>query len=218
MRQDITNINFHLTTFCNMSCPDCCCNIPYIAKSEKRFFSIEYIQQAAKLFHGINRIHLTGGEPTAHPEFDTISQHAREWFGCEVLSLETNAVLAPKKMESLEHFDLIQISHYTAKSFIRGDYAYDNTEQVNRVVSHFAGRTPKIVVGEITHVDRSLRPGTTMCDMGHSETAAYCDGILYPCCVSPGIFPKIGIPLTENWRAEIKSVLPPCHNCFFAKP
>lgn len=217
MRQDITSINFHLTTFCNMACPDCCCNVPNIPKNEKRFFSIEYIKAAARILHGINRIHLSGGEPMLHPQFDLISANAREWFGVNVLSLETNAILAHQKMESLAHYDFIQLSHYTAASFVRGDYVYDNTESINRVREHFAGRKPDVIVGEITHVERTRR-GTTMCEIGHSESASFCDGILYPCVVSPGLFPKIGIPLTADWQSEIKEVLPPCHNCFFALP
>lgn len=217
MRQDITSINFHLTTFCNMSCPDCCCNIPNIPKKEKRFFGLDYIQSAAKILHGINRIHVTGGEPMLHPEFDLISANAREWFGCEVLSLETNAILAKQKLDSLSHYDFIQLSRYTPDSFVRGDYAYDNTEIVSWLVDHFAGRKPDIVVGHITHVERTKR-GNTMCELGHSHGTAYCDGILYPCVVAPGLFPKVGIPLTDDWQSRIKEVLPPCHNCFLALP
>lgn len=217
MRQDITSINFHLTTFCNMSCPDCCCDIPNIPKRDKRFFSLEYIRDAAAILYGINRIHFTGGEPMMHPEFDTISRNAREWFGCEALSLETNATLARQKIDSLEHYDFIQLSHYTPASFVRGDYNYDNTEVVDYVKEHFAGRKPNIIVGEITHVERTKR-GSKMCELGYSESASYCNATLYPCVVSPGIYPKIGIPLTENWQTEIKNVLPPCYNCFLALP
>ncbi len=213
MRQRITNINFTLTTFCSMQCPDCCCNITAMKNAEKRFFNWEYLENAARYFYGMERIHLTGGEPTLHPKFIEWAPLFKELFGCEKLTIETNGFAFKRAPWAFMHFDEIYCSHYTAGSF---EGSPDNTEEIEYLRTYLGENSARMIVGEIKHLSRDIR-GKNMCSRGWSETVGYSNGKVYPCCVASGIPARdVGIPLTVNWRKEILDVAHPCDICFFA--
>lgn len=228
MRQEITNINLTLTTFCSMKCPDCCCNITAMKNSDKRFFSFEYFENAAKYFYGIERIHLTGGEPTMHPDFVKFAQSFKELFGCKRLTIETNGFFIKHREHEIyvlaHYFDEVYFSHYK-KDMYPG--CEDNLYLINKlrmykemdnfVCNGNGAKLCDIIVGEIDHISREKR-GTKMCHRGYSETLGYSNGKLYPCCVASGIPENdVGILLTENWREEILNIHAPCEICFFAE-
>jgi len=178
---------------------------------DKKFFDWEYIKHAAEHFYGMDRIHITGGEPTMHPDFANIVPYLKQVFGCNRLTLETNGFGFKKFPKVFNFFDEIYCSHYTAGSFVGSP---DNTEEIEFIRDYVY--LTKIIVGEIKHESRENR-GTKMCSRGWSETLGYCNGKVYPCCVASGLPARdTGIPLTKNWRQEILEVVHPCDICFFA--
>jgi hypothetical protein len=209
MRQEITNINLSLTTFCNMKCPDCCCNITYMRNKDKRFFDGDYLINAARFFYGMDRIHITGGEPTIHPKFQEYAPLLKDLFGCRRLTLETNGWGFMRFPDVFKCFDEIYVSHYTKETFASSP---DNTEAIS-FIKNYLPDTTKLIVGEVVHTPRDRR-GEGKCDRGYSETVAYSNGKIYGCCVAPGLDVDTGIKITENWRNELPE--PPCNKCFFA--
>lgn len=209
MRQPITSVNLTLSTFCNMKCPDCCCNITNMRNQDKRFFDWDYLVNAAKYFYSIERVHITGGEPTIHPKFQEFIPKLRVLFGCGLLTLETNGWGFNRFPEVFRHFDVIYVSHYTEDTFVNSP---DNTAEINFIKSLLPEST-KLIIGEVVHTPREKR-GTGKCSRGHSETVAYSNGKLYGCCVAPGLNIDTGISITNSWRENLPE--PPCHECFFA--
>lgn len=63
----IHTVNLDMTTHCNKRCPDCCAGVGI--NRELRHHPWEYFEQAATWIYGMKRVNLTGGEPTAHPQF-----------------------------------------------------------------------------------------------------------------------------------------------------
>lgn len=206
----IENINYVITTDCNRMCPDCCCNIP-----NKQLYNIswEEILETSKFFKGINRINLTGGEPSLHPEFSNFVPKLKNIFECEFLTIETNGYGFKKFPETFKYFDWIQATSYDENSYKE---SYDNSDDINFIKSYLSNSKTKVVVGKVIH---SLRQGIgngKICDRGLSETVSYEKGFLYPCCVSSGIENSKNIKLTNNWRKEILTVPLPCDRCWFS--
>ena len=77
-----------ITTRCNRRCVDCCAGIGINRVLQHHSWS--YFQRAAKHFYGIDRVNLTGGEPTAHPQFEEYVPGFKALFGCRLLTLSTN--------------------------------------------------------------------------------------------------------------------------------
>lgn len=205
------SINFTITTACNLACPDCCCNIP---SKPSRHISLADMETAAALLAPIERVNLTGGEATLHPQFDVISQFAKVWFRCARLTVETNAARSDwhRVAEALARFDEIVATEYTAATY--PGCPVDNRPNIEAL--RRALPSSRILVSAVRHVPRHLRPGTKPCSLGTGESVAYCDGLLWPCCVAPGIPEAVGIPVTANWREEIARVSCPCAHCWFA--
>lgn len=209
MTRGIKAIHLSLTTHCNMACPSCSCRVP--ERRNKTHFDWAYIENAAQYFRGIARLTVTGGEPTVHPLFCEFVPKLKSAFHCGMLILETNGHGFGKLPDSaFLKFDALHVTHYTDQCF---PGCPDNTEAVEYAISHFDSKL-RLVIGKIKHVPRGRR-GSTMCGRGESDIAAYCDGLLYPCCAGPGVGAE-GIPLTDKWPTEILNVPMPCGKCWFA--
>lgn len=223
MRQPITSIAISLSTFCDMKCPNCCCAMQILSNKQKHFFDLCYLLQAARLFYGIDRIHITGGEPTLHPDFLDIVPRLKHLFGCNKLTIETNGFGFERFKNQLSvflNFDTIYFSHYR-KDFYEG---FEDNEHLiagflDWIDEYVVTGVPEVVVGEIDHVDRSLRPGKNICHRGTSEAVAYVDGKIYPCCIGSGLDTKVCLENPgPDWRERILEINPPCEECFFALP
>lgn len=181
---------------------------------DKKFFDWEYLENAAHYFYGLDRIHLTGGEPTIHPKFEEFVPKLKKLFGCNRLTIETNGFLFKRNPGIFAYFDELYCTHYRADSFPGSP---DNSEDIAYIKEYWKS-VPMIKIWDIDikHVSRAER-GTKICPRGTSETLGYANGKLYPCCVASGLPERdTGIPLTENWRTEILDVVHPCDICFFA--
>jgi Radical SAM superfamily len=98
-------LNYQITTLCNRMCPDC---IVGIRRGHGLHLGLDYIRDTAKFLYGkFERIQITGGEPTLHPEFGYISQEIKKMFGSELLTLETNVSGLSNQVGHLSYYDNI---------------------------------------------------------------------------------------------------------------
>lgn len=211
MVRDIQCLCLHLTNVCSMRCPDCTASIPEVPRDNRTFYAMDYFERAAPYFHGIERLNLTGGEPTLHPQFPALAGAMRALFQCQKLTIESNGYGFRRFQDAFSHFDKVYPSHYTAASY---PGCPDNTDDIEFLRRLYPD---KVHANETVFTPKSTR-GTRMCFRGRSETVAYANGRLYPCCVGPGLPVPHGIPLTPNWRVEILSASMPCSACWFAEP
>lgn len=200
---EIDMVNFWLTSYCNLACPDCCVNVPNYKNPEH--FSIDYIRESARYFEGIYHLRITGGEATMHPDFMKIVPELREWFKCSLLTLATNGYKVIEYSDILCHFDDVLCSLYPNNrkevEFLRKNNFFKANDRAATPQEHIPMRR---------RAEKS-RP----CNRAN-EAVAFVNGLLYPCCIAPDFLGCTGIPLTENWKEEILSVPIPCENCIFA--
>ena len=210
MSRLIQSINYSITSNCDRMCPHCCMNL---LEKEPWEASWDYIVDSAKYFKGIRRIHLTGGEPTLHSQFCEIVPKLKKLFQCGILTLESNGWGFQKFPEIFKEFDVIQVSHYMKNSYIG---SWDNTDDVEFIKSFLKETNTIVLVGDIIHIDRNVRNNGLICDRGTSETVAYYDSKLFPCCVGPGLKDSPSITLSDKWEKEIRDIDIPCNTCWFS--
>lgn len=201
-----TRIIFWLTSRCNLNCKNCAYGVGRTAPSFEATW--DYVEQAAQFFRGIEHIQISGGEPMLHPQFSEWSLKFKDLFQCRELAIETNAILAMQHERALRCYDAIKATRY---------HPDVNGMQIDWLLSKF----PEKVVTSAepaNHTSIDLRPGLVPCGRGTMETAAYCNGLIYRCCIGPGPEGAVGIQPSERWQDELKYVKLPCQNCWFAIP
>ena len=212
MHDKITCIQISLTTFCNMSCPECCYGMQIIPKEKKSFVTWEYLENAAYYFKGIETINLTGGEATIHPILKEWLPKLKELFDCKYLTLDTNGMKFNRNPEMYGYFDRIYVTRYHEGMF---DGCPDNLDKIEFLQEYYKDRPNLIHINEITHIPRDKKGGNP-CYRAYSGTLHYSEGRLFPCCTGAGLDTLVYISLTDNWRDDINKVYPPCNDCFFA--
>ena len=211
--REITGLNLAITNYCNLACPDCCCNVPHLPAYEH--VTWDYLVSAAPYLGGLHKINITGGEPLLHPHFDAWAPVLKGLFHCELLYIETNAFLAPKHTKALSCFDKIFASRYTAATYAEGQtpYACDNTA----VIAWLERQLPeRLVVNDMQHKPRSLN--RQPCPRAFAPQVAYWFGRVYPCCIGPGAEGSPSVELSPTWKADVATLQPACEGCFFAEP
>ncbi len=202
----ITGVTIEMTTHCNRRCPECCAGVGINRVLQHHPW--EYFEQAAKVLYGIERINLTGGEPTAHPQFAEFVPRFRELFGCKLLTLSTNGYRVANYLDLIaEEFDQVDFSDYGDNRDVLGLLRL----RVWKVNVYDAG-----LLG-VNHISRATR-GTGSCFRACKESGmvAYADGKLYGCCVAPGVNPALGWSPGVNWREVVEQAPLPCFDCWFA--
>ena len=194
----ISLVSVDLTTACNRSCPDCCCDIPNRPSVHHPW---EYFERLAPYIYGVHRVHVTGGEPTAHPQFGEFIPRFKDLFGCQELTIYTNGFRVRENAAAMKCFDRIYATRYP-----------DNTDAIQWLSDEFGAQ-----VGDAVHVSRSHRGGGRPCHRGLGDSATYSDGRMFPCCVGPGIPGAQSIELTGDWRDRLRSVPVPCEDCWFSQ-
>lgn len=99
--------HLEITSNCNANCPGC-----WGPPKEIENRSLEYFKQAIKNLKsfGLNRIILTGGEPTLVPKIDEFIKYAKEELGLDVV-LQTNGANLIKLLPIIaSHLNTIAIS------------------------------------------------------------------------------------------------------------
>lgn len=211
----VDSVNYTLTTHCNMSCPDCCAGITAMDKVKRKFHNWEYIENSARYFYGMKNVNITGGEPSVHPKFTEFAPKLKDLFGCDTLSIWTNATMFKRKSDAFKHFDVIHVSNYTKDSW---DGSPDNTENIEYLKEYLKDYPIEINVAKVIHTPLTKR-GNKPCFRATktSRTVEFVDDMIYPCCSSSGLPTKICIPISDNWKEEIMKINPPCQECLFAE-
>ena len=208
----INGIHLAVTTACDRNCPDCCFGSGQ--RPAVHYSWPGYFEQAAKHLYGIERIRLTGGEPTPHPDFAQIVEHCKEMFGCKALEIETNGFLARHYERVMARFDMIFLSLYGAEGKNgKGTGPGDNRPVVEWLTQNYPTSVFDATQG---FTPRSLRGSGGLCYRGELDIAAYDDGKLYGCCVGPGIPNAPSVPLTPDWREKLDSLPLPCRDCWYS--
>jgi hypothetical protein len=168
---------------------------------------------AAEAFHGIDRVQLTGGEPTLHPSFTEWAPRIRQMFGCRQLTVESNGWGFTRFPDAFLHFDRVIATLYRPDLH---PYEPDNTFSVEFMQEWLAGTSTQMDVVPIAHIPRHPR-GTRLCARGLSETASVFRGHVFPCCVAWGVPGATGARISANWREDLERLPLPCAQCLFAE-
>jgi hypothetical protein len=196
----MNQLDLVLTTHCNMRCPECAAFIPYLPKREH--FDLNYIQNLAPYFKGIEILRVVGGEPLTHPQFSEIVPNLRELFECKTLILTTNGFRAEEHKEALQHFDYLLVSKYD-----------QNKKEVDFITNYFVD---KKAIEPTYHVPLSKRAKDPAPCWRHKAGVFVVNGKIFPCCL--GLGPdSIGMEPTPTWREDILTVPMPCATCCFAE-
>jgi len=203
----VTCVNLAITDLCDRSCPECCCDIPKIKKHW--IISIEGLKRAANALKGIQRVTLTGGEPSMHPMFNEIVWASKELFNCKSLELSTNGRCFNGDHKILEFFDKIIVSRYDAPEFESNSLLIEKGLKNTDICS-------KIEVWGVHHISR-LNRGTKKCPRGYFETISLYKDRVYPCCMGWGVEGFPSVELDNDWEKKVTSLELPCKICFFAE-
>lgn len=229
-------INLGITTLCSMKCPKCSIGMPALMKEKKAYHlaKTDILDDLTVLTERSNlrRIHITGGEPTLHPEFKQIvdivfggpdNSRRYEHFA-EYVTIETNGWGYLKYREVFESFDKVFITHYLADAMYKG--SPDNTEIIETAQKDLGSkliREPPVIHStqhktEITQLGKVRIPVIeTPCSKWSNPglPCGYYNRMLYPCCVSFGIDPIYAVPVTPNWRDLIDMFPKGCNRCCY---
>lgn len=198
-----------MTTHCNKRCPDCCTGIGI--NRTLRHHTWEYFEEAARWLRPINRINLTGGEPTTHPKFAEFVPRFRELFGCSILTMNTNGYRVAEHIETIvSNFSWVDFSdyqdRYDALALLRARGVTVGTYDAGPNGSNFVPRIRRTVAG---------KPCSRACFI--SDGCAYAEGKFFGCCVGPGIPTATAMEPCPEWKTLLPAVPLPCGGCWFAE-
>jgi hypothetical protein len=203
----IHTVSLDLTTHCNKRCPDCCCGIGI--NRTLQHHSWKYFEEAAKWLLGTHRIHVTGGEPTSHPQFAEFTPKFRELFQCQVLTMNTNGYRVLQHMEVIiSSFDWVNFTDYE-----------DRRDALTALQQRMKVETKHEGINGVLFIPRSTIGGGLPCSRACwiSNGAAYADGKLWGCCVAPGLSDGVGLTPIEGWQQAILQAPLPCSTCFLSE-
>ena len=106
-------IRLSITDVCNFKCGYCLPNGYQIYKNDnKKFLHLDEIKRLAKCFSelGVNKIRITGGEPTVRKDFIDIIKVLKLDSGIQNVSITTNGYKLDKKAEQLVRSGLTGIN------------------------------------------------------------------------------------------------------------
>ncbi len=170
-----------------------------------------YFERAAEVLHGIERVIITGGEPTLHPQFNRIAYEFRRMFGCQCLTLNSNGWGFERHAEAIAvNFDWTDWS----------DYGIDKSAGIAAVRSFGGDVRRKDMVSDGAFIPRIRRvSGGKPCTRAifRSGGFAYADGKLWGCSVAPGLEAATGMAASPGWQENLLSHPLPCSDCFCAE-
>ena len=199
--RDITCISVDMTTHCDRRCADCCADI---GQRPAIHHDWSYFERLAPFTQGIDRVNLTGGEPTIHPQFADFVPRFRKLFGCNRLTLSTDGCKVEQHREVItQHIDEVHASRYDSW----------NNPKIDALLNWH----PNVLIFDGEFTPRAHRGSGKPCARGFSEAVAHADGRLFPCCVGPGIPGAASTEPCEGWQQKIQDVPLPCSDCWFSE-
>ena len=200
-----TVIEFAITDFCNLACPNCSQATPVQKSREsiplEKF--IEYLKIIAP--SKPHTIKISGGEPTLHKNFVDIIQAIYSFMPeCRIV-VATNAAMLLKKSPAIEMIDLIDVAHYPG----------ENDQEVIALKSE---QFPNVRITskrdgiEMMDVNKVV-PNQSQFNCVTTRVRKVVGNRIYPCCISHGIAIRAGIdtktvstPVTKGWDERIDKI------------
>lgn len=218
------SVNLGITTLCSMKCPKCSIGMPALMKSKRAYHEPmdnifdDLLTMTNSNKDKLKRIHITGGEPTLHPQFEDIADRLTgedSRLGNEFLTIESNGWGYEKYRSVFRWFDKVFITHYLQDAMYPG--SPDNTAIVEMAQKDLGDKL--IREPPVKHETQHLLPivDSSPCSKWFSPglPCGYYHRKLYPCCVSFGIDENLGIPITADWREQIRGKNKGCHQCCY---
>jgi glycosyltransferase involved in cell wall biosynthesis len=215
----INRLALPITRGCNRRCPEC------TAVEREGFLanpiSIVELKEVGNLIGSIEKIEVTGGEPSFHPKFKEISENLHKWFQCKDIMLLTNGWAFSKddNLPILLNYDRVYITHYN-DNFAKLYEEKSNTHLVKKLESYLKNY-PKIQFWpqdmDSHNPIKEPVPWASGClyDYDKSDMISYHEGQLYGCCTAWQLdYRGKGIPLTKEWRDHLSEIELPCNKCF----
>lgn len=205
-----------ITRACNRDCPEC----PAHEKGGAHV-PVEELKWVGETIGPIDKIEVTGGEPSIHPDFAEISENIHKWFDCKDIMLLTNGGIFSKddNLHLLLKWDRVYITHYT-DAFV-ATHGTTTNHDVHAKVCAFMGGHPEIPFWSQQmdcHVPlKPPLPWANGCRFGYdvNDMVSYYMGQIYGCCTSWQLEDRgRGIVLTRDWRDHIGEIVLPCGKCF----
>ena len=219
----INRLALPITRACNRRCPECPA-VERRAGFSRKNISIEELREVGGLIGPIQKIEITGGEPSLHPEFEWISEHIHDLFDCKDIMLLTNGWLFQDstKLPLLLNYDRVYITHYTEK-FAELYDEEPNTELCNKVRDFMIDYPEKgfwmQTMDSHVPLENSVSEAEgCIFDYDKGNMISYFDGELYGCCTAWQLEDRgKGIPLTKDWREHLEEIELPCNKCFLGE-
>ena len=152
-----------------------------------------------------------------HPDIVEIVQSVREWSGCSLLAVATNARFPERALPALQYVDVIQFTVYGAHVYPDQP---SNVEDIDRATK-FCAENPLYAKSFAVHKNRfrqhkTQHPhGKQSCGRASTGLIASAYALFYGCCVAPGVRGAIGVRPEPNWRKKLLNTPLPCYNCRF---
>lgn len=193
----IHSLELYITTACNLQCPDCFVDVP-----EREMKPAEIIR-IAKNLGKVERLIITGGEPTAHSKFRAIMREVVK-LKYEKLRLTTNGYMLSVYEDMLDCFDEIWLTSYNERGL----------KKAKAFKRKYKGMAPIRTIFRIP-AEACNRVGT--CGRELNGIASYRSGKVYGCCAGAGIKGATGARFGKNWRKTASTLLLPCRVCKIRK-
>lgn len=220
----VKSVAIPITRVCNRRCPECGTRdtLTWYNKSiTKKEMELEEIKFVGDTIGKVDKIEITGGEPTLHSKFEELSLNLKSYFQCDDIWLITAGFLFkrdPSKLKLLLNFNNVYVTHYT-DDFVGNHGGSNNTEEV-AIISNFLQSNPTTKFHLVTmdaHIEHLPPYKGNPCHLAYNGCISYYEGKLYGCCSAAGQLDKgIGLPLTPNWREHTDEMELPCKNCFIS--
>ena len=203
-------LNLTVTTSCQRRCPDCCCQ-DIVSRKRAYYATGDQLFSASLHVGHVERLVVTGGEPTEHPAFEDVVRTVHSHFKFDHLMLATDGSrLLQYPMDLIRLFDEVRVTRYLPD---RVPGVENNERTVKEVQQALAG-VVQVTMEDAFHHKR--HPDKTKPCVRGRVTASWMDGRVFGCCVACGISRAHGAPFGTDWRRKVASLPLPCARCAFA--
>lgn len=192
---DERSMHLYLTNKCNLFCPHC---YMFSGKANEKELTTEEIFSLISDYREVAKgtsITLSGGEPTCHPDFDSIVKYAAK-LGLDVKLLTNGTMMTPDRISELaEYIYSVQVSidgfSEESNSVVRGKGSFDRAmitvdQFVNLGVDTAIAITPPYTVLK-NHVDDYVAFAQDMSEKYKDKPfrIKFSDELMQGRCISP---------------------------------